>query len=156
LRKALSLSPDEHAQGASLTIASEDSLYLALDPGVVGYPGCELTASVSVDPRGASDAFVLGRVVRLPSLEKFTLTNEALGPNSYVGILQGRDLAVIEKAGWDPQNGLPVTAIPAPLPGSNGAQTLRIAVPWPAPAPHAPLFIWLRGEQSGRRTGLSD
>jgi hypothetical protein len=156
LRKALSLSPDEHAEGASLTIASEDSLYLSLDPGVVGYPGCELTASVSVDPRGASDAFVLGRVVRLPSLEKFTLTNEALGPNSYVGILQGRDLAVIEKTGWDPQNGLPVTAIPAPMPGSNGAQTLRIAVPWPAPAPHAPLFIWLRGEQSGRRTRLSD
>ena len=154
MRKRLTLSPAEPVQGASLSLAGADSFYLSLDPGLVGYPGCQLAATLSVAPRGASDPVVLGRVVRLPVLEKFALSAESLGPNRYAGTLQGRDLDVIEKAGWDPQNGLPVTDIPAPI--SPTQQTLRIAVPWPAPAPHAPLYIWLRGETTGRRTRLTE
>jgi hypothetical protein len=35
----------------------------------------------------------------------------------------------------------------------NGSEeTLQIAVPWPAPSPHAPLYVWLRGEAAGRLT----
>ncbi len=162
LRHPLALAPDERGDGAasgpgaSLTFAGSGALYLSLDPAAVGYPGCELTAAVSIEPKGRSKPFVLGRVVRLPRLEKFTLTSESLGPNTYAGVLLGRDLDVIAKAGWDAQNGLPVSVVPAPVPGNPGEQTLRIAVPWPSPAPHAPLYIWLRGETTGRRTSVAD
>ncbi len=154
LRKHLALSPSDTVNGATLSVAGADSLYLSLDPGQVGYPGCELTARLTVEPRGASKPVVLGRVVRLPTLGTFTLSTEQLAPNQYAGVLKGRDLDVIERAGWDPQNGLPVTGIPAPV--SPTEQTLKIAVPWPAPAPHAPLYIWLRGEKTGRRTKLTE
>lgn len=154
MRQAISLAPSEPVTGASLSTAGADSLYLSLDPGLVGYPGCELTATLTVAPRGSSAPMVLGRIVRLPALEKFTLSSESTGPNQYAGTLEGHDLDVIEKAGWDAQNGLPVSGIPAPI--SPTQQTLRIAVPWPAPAPHAPLYIWLRGETAGRRTRMTE
>jgi hypothetical protein len=153
-RQPFSISPDERANGASLSFASAYSLYLAVDPGTVGFPGCELTATVTVEPRGASESFALGRVVRLPTVEQFTLTNEEAGPGQYFGVLRGRDLDVIEKSGWGAQDGVAVGGIPAPV--SPTQQSLRIVLPWPAPAPHSPLYIWLRGEQTGRRTKLSD
>jgi hypothetical protein len=153
-RRVLALSPGEPVTGVSLSAAGADSLYLSLDPGLVGYPGCELTATLMVQPRGSSEAVLLGRIVRLPVLEKFTVSSEALGPNRYAGALEGRDLDVIERAGWDAQNGLPVSDIPTPV--SPTRQTLRIAVPWPSPAPHAPLYIWLRGETAGRRTRMAE
>lgn len=155
LRQALRLSPGEPSHGASLSFAGPGALYLSVDPGAVGYTGCSLTASVSVEPEGRSDPFVLGRVVRIPRLEKFTLTSEKVGDSSYAGVLEGRDLDVIEKAGWDGQNGVPVDSIPAPLPADPARQTLRVVLPWPAPAPHAPLYVWLRGETAGRKTSVA-
>jgi hypothetical protein len=157
LRRAMSLAPDEPATGgASVSFAGSDALYLSVDPGAVGFPGCELAATVRVSPEGASDPKPLGRVVRLPRLEQFTVTSEEQAPNTYVGVLRGRDLDVVARAGWDAQHGVPVDAIPTPVPGDPGEQTLRIAVPWPAPAPHAPLYVWLRGEDSGRRTSVTE
>jgi hypothetical protein len=148
LKKILDLSPPVSGPG---------SLYVSVDPGAVGYPGCRLTATVKVDPEGSSDAYILGRVVRLPQLEQFTLTGEQIGPSVYAGILTGRDLDLIAKAGWDAKNGVAVDAIPAPVPaaGDPSRQTLRLALPWPAPAPHAPLYVWLRGESEGRKTGVA-
>jgi hypothetical protein len=156
LRQALSLAPDERVKQASLSFAGPDALYLALDPGAVGYPGCELAARVRVDPRGASDPFPLGRVVRLPVLNQFTLTDQPLGANVYAGTLRGRDLDVIEKTGWDPSAGEAVAGIPTPVEGEPGEEVLRVALPWPAPSPHAPLYIWLHGETTGRRTTLTN
>jgi hypothetical protein len=126
-----------------------------MDPGVVGYPGCRLTATVLIEPEGRSDAFALGRVIRVPRLDKFALTSEKVGDASYAGTVEGNDLDVIEKAGWDTEHGLPVDAIPTPVPGEHPHQTLRLVLPWPAPAPHAPLYIWLRGETKGRRTAVT-
>jgi hypothetical protein len=37
-------------------------------------------------------------------LDKFTLTDEKVGDSSYAGVLEGRDLYVIERVGWDAQN----------------------------------------------------
>ena len=141
--------------GASLTSAGPGALYLSADPGAVGYPGCQLSATVIVDPDGRSDPFILGRVVRVPRLDKFTLTSEKAGDASYIGAVDGRDLDVIEKAGWDATNGLPVDSIPTPVAGEHPSQSLRLALPWPAPAPHAPLYIWLRGESQGRKTSVT-
>ena len=154
-RHPLALSPEEPASGASLSYAGPGQLYLSLDPGAVGYTGCALAATLQIQPEGRSDMVPLGSVVRLPRLDQFTLTAEPLGPSTYAGILKGSDLDLVEKAGWDPQHGLPVDAIPAPVPGEPGKQTLRIALPWPAPAPHAPLYVWLRGEKDGRRTPVN-
>ncbi len=155
LRKPLTLTAGEPSEGASLTSAGPGALYLSVDPGAVGYAGCRLSATVSIDPEGRSDPFILGRVVRVPRLDRFTLTAEQIGDSSYAGILEGRDLDVIEKVGWDAAHGVPVDAIPAPLPADPARQTLRLVLPWPAPAPHAPLYIWLRGESQGRKTAVT-
>ena len=154
LRQALTLTPDEPGGGATLSFAGASALYLSVNPGTVGFPGCELGATVRESPEGASDSKPLGRVVRLPRLDQFTVTSEAQGPNIYAGMLRGRDLDLVARTGWDAQHGLPVDAIPTPVPGQPGEQTLRIAVPWPAPAPHAPLYVWLRGEDTGRKTAV--
>jgi hypothetical protein len=69
--------------------------------------------------------------------------------------LKGSDLDLVERAGWDAQHGLPVDAIPTPVPGEPARQTLRISLPWPAPAPHSPLYVWLRGESEGRKTAIT-
>ena len=154
VRKGLTLAPGAPVGGASLTSAGPGALYLSVDPGIVGYPGCQLTATVTEDPEGPSDAFVLGRVVRLPHLDNFVLTDEKAGDGLYAGNVEGHDLDVIEKVGWDALNGLPVDSIPTPLPGDHPRQILRVVLPWPAPSPHAPLYIWLRGESQGRKTSV--
>jgi hypothetical protein len=155
LRKVIKLAPDEHVDGAQLTMAAPGMLFLAIDPAAVGYAGCVLTARVSVEPEGQSDAFPIGRVVRVPRLDQFVLTNEQLDASTYVWILKGRDLDVIEKTGWDAQLGVPVDSVPTPVSGEPGLQTVRIAMPWPAPAPHAPLYVWFRGEPDGRKTSVT-
>ena len=40
-------------------------------------------------------------------------------------------------------------------PGDSARQTLRVVLPWPAPGPHAPLYVWLRGENQGRKTAVA-
>jgi len=155
VRQTLALSPGESSHGASLSFAGPGVLYLSVDPGTIGYAGCRLAATLALDPEGLSDPFALGRVIRIPRLDKFTLTAERVGDSSYAGILEGRDLDVIERVGWDPMQGMPVDTIATPVPGDAARQTLRVVLAWPAPAPHAPLYIWLRGETTGRKTAVT-
>lgn len=152
---ALKLLPNQQSSGASLAQAGPGSLYLSLDPGKVGFPGCALTATVTTEPEGRSEPAPLGRVIRLPKVEQLTLTNEKAGPSTYAGLLKGCDLDIVEKVGWDAQTGVPVDSIPAPVPGDPSKQALRVALPWPAPQPHAPLYVWLRDETQGRRTSAT-
>ena len=126
-----------------------------MDPGTIGYDGCHLSATAVVDPEGRSDPFTLGRIIRVPRLDKFTLTTEKIGDASYAGTLEGRDLDVVEKVGWDTMNGVPIESIPTPNPADSTRQTLRVVLPWPAPGPHAPLYVWLRGESVGRLTAVT-
>lgn len=153
LRQKVRLAPGDRVNGVNLDVAGEGMLFLSLDPGIVGQPGCRLTAAVTTESAGTSDPYVLGQVVRVPRIQQFILTDEKLGEGVYAGILKGQDLETIEKTGWTGQNGLPVQAIPTPAPGEPGKQVLKVALPWPAPAPHAPVFVWLRGETEGRATG---
>jgi len=154
-RPALTVSPDAASAGARLTFSGPGALYLSIDPAAIGYAGCRVTAKVDDDGDGRSDPFVLGRVIRVPRLDKLSLTNEKVGDSSYAGNLEGRDLDVIQKVGWDARDGVPVEAIPAPITGDAARQSLKIALPWPAPVPHAPLYVWLRGETAGRKTTLT-
>jgi hypothetical protein len=106
--------------------------------------GCEL--EVSLDG-GAPET--LGRTVLLPRIREFQLTSEPAGENRFAGFLHGTGLEMIEKTGWTADRAEAVTALPAP----NGeGQKLSIVMPWPSPAPHAPLLIWLRGETEPRTT----
>ncbi len=149
---ALLLQPGESRDGAKLDLAGEGVLFLSLDPGRLGSTGCELKAAVKCNPTGTSEPYLLGRIIRVPQIEKFELTEEKLDNSLYVGLLTGKELQTIDKTGWDAQHGYPVLGIPTPVVGQSDKQTLRVALPWPAPAPRAPIFIWLRGEAEGRAT----
>jgi hypothetical protein len=127
------------------------ALFLSLDPGAFGRPGCTLAVVVSTDAQGPSEPFELGRVVRLPRIEKFEVTDQKVGELGYAATLEGEELELIERVGWDAEAGLPVTELPVPVAGGN-KQSLRVTVPWPAPKPRAPLYVWLRGESEGRAT----
>ena len=152
LRQKMVLAPGDRTSGAKLDVAGEGMLFLSLDPGVIGQPGCHFTATLTTGPAGRSDPYPLGQVVRLPRIAQFALTDDKIGEGLYAGTLKGQDLETIEKVGWEAASGTPVEAIPTPAPGEPGKQILKIALPWPAPAPHAQVFVWLRGEPHGRAT----
>jgi hypothetical protein len=151
-RQALTLAPGAQSGSAQLDFAGEGVLFLSLDPGKVGQSGCELTATVKVARTGESDPYRLGRLVHLPQIGKFSLSNDKVGKALYAGALSGQNLQVIAKTGWDSTHGYPVQGIPTPVPGNSSEQTLQIELPWPPPSPGAPVFIWLRGEEEGRAT----
>jgi hypothetical protein len=151
-RKKLTLYPGDRQDGAELDSAGQGVLFLSLVPAAVGQSGCELTATIVGEPTGTSGPYPLGRVVRLPRIEKFIISGEKLGESLYAGTLTGQDLELIDRTGWNANHGFEAQGIPTPVPGSAGEQTLRIAVPWPPPTPQAPLYIWLRGENQSRAT----
>jgi len=151
-KKSLSLHPGERAGSAQLDFAGEGVLFLSVDPGSVGRSGCQLEAMVSADETGASEAYALGRVIRLPHIQKFVLTDQKKSGALFLGSFSGQELQVIEKTGWDSQTGYPVQGIPVPAAGDPQNQTLQIELPWPPPSPRAPLYVWLRGETTGRIT----
>ena len=73
----------------------------------------------------------------------------------YEGILTGKHLHQIAKAGWSEKDGCPVVGVVTPTLDNPQQQMLKIALPWPPPEPHAPdapIFIWLQGENRGRAT----
>jgi hypothetical protein len=151
----LVLRPGDRTTSAQLDFAGEDGLFLSVDPGTVGQSGCQLAATITTDSAGNSDPTVLGRLIRLPRIDKFALTEEKLSSTLYAGNLTGVDLQIIEKTGWEAKTGFPVQGIPTPVPGNNPQeQTLKVELPWPPPSPHAPIYVWLRGEITGRLTDV--
>ncbi len=148
----VSVRPGQEREAVRLRWTGPGALFLSLDPGAIGQSGCTLTAVAETETEGRSDPRPLGKVVRLPWIESFELSDEPAGDGAYFGILQGEDLEVIERAGWNAWFGLEVPGLPVPVAGAGHKQRLRIALPWPSPTPHAPLYIWLRGEQKGRAT----
>ena len=150
---AQELRPGEKSSAARLERSGAGGLFLSLMPGAIGQPGCELSASLETAEAGSSDGWKLGHVTRLPKIERFTVTDEKLGDGLYAGVLEGEHLESIGKVGWDAEHGLPVDSMPVPMAGDSQRQTLRIPLAWPSPAPRAPLYVWLQGEDKGRLTG---
>jgi hypothetical protein len=148
----LALSAGERRNGAVLDRTGQRTLFLSADPGSVASSGCQLNLVVVNAATGSSDPYVLGRAVRLPRIESFTLSAETVDGTLYAGTLRGESLELIERTGWTPEMGWPVQGTATPVAGSPDIQTLRIALPWPSPSPHAPLFIWLRDEHDARKT----
>jgi len=152
VKMPLSLHPGDRSEGTQLDFAGEGILFLSVDPGSVGRSGCQLQATVTMDDTGTSDPYTLGRVIRLPHIEKFTLTDQKKGSDLFLGSLTGQDLQTIDRTGWDGQAGYPVQGIPVPVAGNPQEQNLQIELSWPPPSPRAPLYVWLRGETTGRLT----
>ena len=153
-REALTLHPGNKNGSAQLDFAGSGTLFLSVDPGMVGLSGCQLDATVTDQTTGSSNPYSLGRVTRLPQITKFTLNDQKLGDALYAGSITGQDLQMIEKTGWGPDAGYPVQGIPTPVLGSPQEQTLKIEMPWPPPSPQAPIYVWLRGENAGRMTAI--
>jgi hypothetical protein len=151
-RRAVSLAPGDKTDSAELDVTGEGSLFLSFDPALIGDSGCRLTVKITEAETGTSDPFVLGRVIRLPQISDFMVTDEKLDDSSYAASLTGRDLQLIEKTGWGAAGAESIQGIPTPVAGSPREQTLKIAVAWPPPSPRAPLYIWLRGESEARKT----
>jgi hypothetical protein len=150
--REVTLRVGEQSSGGSAQMMSADTLFLTFDPGV--WPaGCPVSAVLDNGSEGHSKSFVLGKVVRLPQVDSFELTDEKSDTN-YLGKLVGANLEVIAKVGWGPDTGIPVTALPSPVGGDNRKESLQIALPWPPPTPRAPLWIWFRGDDQGRETKI--
>lgn len=143
---------DDPKNNTRLVQESPDAIFLSFRPESVGHAGCQVMATLVTPRDGDSAPRRLGTIVRVPKIDSFQLTDQKTGDGLYMALLQGQDLERIAKAGWDDQTGTPVTAIPAPMDGPGDKESLKIALPWPAPAPHAPLYVWLRGEDKGRLT----
>jgi len=90
--------------------------------------------------------------VRLPRIEKFSLGPELIAKATYGGWIEGEELESIEKTGWNPAHGVAVGGPPVPVANHGSRQRMKIAMPWPPPAPRAPLYVWLRGENTGRKS----
>ena len=148
--KKLLKAGDTSAASLRLSLLSATEWFVTADPKLLGNAGCKLEATAIDETAGRSPAVELGRLVSLPEVEKFELTEERVGIGLYAGTLWGTELESIEKTGWDERQPAPVTQLPTPE--ANGKQSVKVALPWPAPSPHAPLLVWLRGEEKPRRT----
>lgn len=154
-KQTLILHPGDRTSDAELDESGEGNLFLSMDPGVVGDSGCDLTAIVKVAGTGSSVPYALGHVVRLPRIDKFTLSEQKMSGRLYRGTLTGQNLQLVIMTGWNTSHGFPVEGIPTPVEGSPGEQTLEIELPWPPPMPHAPVYVWLLGEDHGRKTSAT-
>ncbi len=142
----------EQSSGGSAQLMSGDTLFLTFDPGA--WPtGCAVSAVLENPGEGRSKPYALGKVVRVPQVDSFELTDEKSDVN-YLGKLTGMNLEVIAKVGWSPDTGVPVTALPAPVGNDSRKQSLQVALPWPPPSPKAPLWVWFRGDAQGRETKI--
>ena len=138
------------AASLRLSLLSATEWFITADPKLLGIAGCKLEATAIDETAGRSPAVELGSLVNLPDVEKFELTEERVGIGLYAGTLWGTELESIEKTGWEERQPVPVTLLPTPE--ASGKQSVKVALPWPAPSPHAPLLVWLRGEEKPRRT----
>jgi hypothetical protein len=154
LRQPLTLSPGAPSAAASLSSAGPGALYLSVDPGAIGYPGCQLSATVMVEPEGRSVAFILGRVIRVPRLEKFTLSTEKVGDPSYAGDLEGADFDVIEKAGWGPAMAYQWIRFPLRFPATTRGRRCTWCFPGHPPV-RTRLCRVAGGETRGRKTDVA-
>ncbi len=137
----------------SLQQLSPDQLFLSYDTSSLP-AGCTIQAKVDNPSGSHSQPYTLARILRLPQIEQFAPTTEKTADGKHIYTLTGENLEMIGKAGWDQTTGFEVTELPAPIPGQGQHQLLHIALPDPA-TPTASLYLWLRGENTGRSTTQS-
>jgi hypothetical protein len=150
----LSLHLGEQTETASLQQLSQDQLFLSFDTSA--WPaGCSIKAILDNAGGGKSEPSSLGNIIRLPQIDDFKLSDEQAAPGTHAGILTGRNLEMIEKVGWDQLNASEVPGLPSPIPGQGQKHSLRVNLPDP-PTPHSVIYLWLRGEKTGRITTITN
>lgn len=141
----------EKTDTSSLQQLSPDQLFLSYGTGNLP-AGCNLDAVINNGRIGKSQPFALAKIVLMPQIDSFSIAGTAPdGSTTYT--LTGQNLEMIQKIGWADTTGVDVTALPAPLPGQDQKQTLTVNVPVPA-ANQTCVYLWLRGDESGRATTL--
>lgn len=151
---AASLYIGRETQSYSLQQLSQDQLFLSFDTSALP-AGCLLQAVIDNGRAGKSQPFVLAHIVRLPQIDAFAVSTDAASKNMRAYVLTGRNLEMIEKAGWDQVTGLDVPGLPVPIPGEGQKQSLTIDLPDQS-GPPANLYLWLRADTVGRATTLKN
>ncbi len=137
----LVLRPGTKPEAGKLDQLSSQQIFITFDDSV--FPsGCDLLAQIQSS--GDSNDRDLGRVTLLPKINDVSF-------DAQDATFTGSDLETIGRAGWDPENGVPIQDLPTPIAGEPRKQELRVALA-PRPDTNPPLYIWLRGEESGRAT----
>jgi hypothetical protein len=137
----------------SLQQLSPDQLFLSFDTSALP-TGCLVQATIANPSGGESAPFTLAHVLRIPAIEQFAPAADPVdGKRLYQ--LTGRNLEMIERAGWDQLAPIDVQDLPTPIPGQGQKQSLRISLADPPQPPTACLYIWLRGDKLGRATPLT-
>lgn len=140
----------EQTNTSTLQQLSPDQLFLSVDTSALP-AGCSLQAVIDNGKAGKSQPFTLAHIVRLPQIDSFEITADPAVNGMRAYTLTGRNLEMIGKVGWNQSNGVDVNDLPAPIPGQGQKQSLRIQLP-DAPTAQAPLYLWVRGENTGRLT----
>jgi hypothetical protein len=137
--------------GASrLQQLATDQLFLSFDTS--GWlNGCVLEATVANGQEGESDVSRLGRIVRIPKVDRFEPVMDGAATGEVKAVLIGQNLETIEKLGWNTALSEPVSTLPLPLPTDASKQELTVRIP-PPPDGQALLLVWLRGESEPRQT----
>ena len=102
---------------------------------------------------GSSEPSMLAHMVLLPQVEAVNLVDSTFASGTHQYQLTGQNLEMIEKLGWDKNTGLPVSGLPAPLPGQGLKQSIQVVLPDP-PTPESSLYVWLRSDKQGRETTI--
>jgi hypothetical protein len=147
---SITLRLGERSKAQSLQQLAPDQMFLSFDTGA-WLNGCLLQAAVANGSEGESGIYTLGRIVRVPTIERLDLP---AGDDATTGLyanLTGQNLETIAKAGWSPERGEPVTELPLPIANDVTKQSMRILLT-PPPDTHSPLYVWLMGESTPRST----
>lgn len=146
------LYPGQQTRTSILQQLSQDQLFLSYDTSEMR-AGCTLQAVIRNGREGRSDPYTLAHIIRLPSVDSFNADGKSPDAATETYTLTGRNLEMIDKVGWDQTDPVGSSNLPAALPGQGQEQSLTVNLPDP-PAPHAMLFVWLRGDNAGRATNV--
>lgn len=131
----------------SLHGVSDDQIFLTIDTEL--FPAaCSLQAVLDGDSTdGPSQPVVVSRLIRVPQIESMSLPPSENGTVRYR--LIGRNLELIRAIGWSSREGVASQGLPIPI-GPGLRQFVDVVMPSP-PATDAFVYVWLPGDQHGRR-----
>jgi hypothetical protein len=147
-RASLALRLGERSGASSLQQLAPDQLFLSFDTGG-WFNGCLLQATVSNGNEGGSEPYLIGRIVRVPKIERFEIAAGDAADGKVNASVVGQNLETIEKSGWSSDQGDAITDLPLPVAGEGHRQILQIKLPAPPDSP-TQLYVWLRGESKPR------
>ncbi len=143
-------------QGATYNLQqlSPDQLFLSFDTSPLP-AGCDLSATIDNKQEGVSEPAKLAHLISIPKIDSLAPSGDGKPNNdptaSVSFLINGKNLEMIGKTGWDRTNGIAVTTLPAPIPGGGQKQQLSVTLPATSD-PNPTLYLWLRDDKEGRAT----